>query len=257
MKKILFIILPLIFLMLSCGSTGDLSPFYEPYISPADIPATSRLGEGKPQIFASTDIENDVLSFCSDRYYRIMGLCSFTGPKYDEEDLREGISDLCEDTDSKVAIYSRSYHSTHTSTSSYTSSQSHYNSLTRTYNTTSTSTPITNTYDRYSYRIYMLAPFSKNEIAKWRLGLAVRDLNPEERRGVNRNTGAFVVSVYNKFSAFYENMTYGDVIISMNGNKIDDAQDFLRAEQNLATGDSVKLVYLKNGVEKTATLTAK
>ena len=256
MKKFLIFGIPLFFLLFSCSTTGDLTAFYEPYLSPADIPSSSRLGEGKPQIYASNDIENDVLAFRSDNYYRVMGLCGFTGPKWDEDDLREGIEDLCEDTDSKIAIYGRSYHSTQTSTSSYTSSQSHYNSFTKTYNTTTTSTPITHTYDRYYYKIYTLAPYTKKEIANWHLGLGVRDLTPEERKELKRNTGAFVAIVYNKFPAFYENMTYGDVIIKINGTTVNDASSFLKIERELQNGDSVQLTYLKDGAEKNITLTA-
>ncbi|MBR4321304.1 PDZ domain-containing protein [Treponema sp.] len=257
MKKFLFAFIPAIFIFVSCTSTGDLTEFYESFISPADIPASSRLAEGKPLIYASTDIENDVLAFRSDKYYRVMGLCSFTGPKYEEDDLKDGIEDLCEDTDSKVAIYGRTYHSTHTSTSSHTSSQTYYNSFTKSYNTTTTSTPITRSYDRYSYKIYTLAPFSKQEIARWRTGIGVRDLTPEERKEVKRNTGAFVAIVYNKYPAFYANMAYGDVIIGINDTQINDADDFLRIEQNLNSGDSIKINFLRNGMEQTVFLTAK
>ena len=255
--KRMLLLFSAIFILASCSSTGDLTEFYEPFISPAEIPASSRLGEGKPRIYASNDIENDVLSFRADNYYRVMGLCSFTGPKWAEDDLRDGIEDLCEDTDSKVAIYGRTYHSTHTSTSSYTSSQSHYNSFTKTYNTTTTSTPITNTYDRYSYRIYTLAPYTKKEIENWHLGLGVRDLTPEERKDLKRNTGAFTAIVYNKFPAFYENMAYGDVIININGTQINDAQDFLNVERTLESGDKVQLTYIRNGIVQNAEFSAK
>lgn len=246
MKKFYLIFLPIFFLFFSCA-TLDIGEFYEPFISTENIPASCRLGKQKPKILASNDIDNDVLAFRADKYYRIMGCSIFEANKYEDDEISEAIEEFCEDVDIPVGIYSRIY-STTEKTTSYSYYYSQYGSF---------STPRTVRNDRYNYIIYLLAPYSKNEISNWHLGLSVRNLNPDERKEIKRNTGAFVTTVFNDFPAFYADIAYGDIIIAVNNVQIKDSQDFKNAEKNLKNGDNFSITYLRFGEKHTVDLISK
>ena len=93
MKKFYLIFLPIFFLFFSCA-TLDIGEFYEPFISTENIPASCRLGKQKPKILASNDIDNDVLAFRADKYYRIMGCSIFEANKYEDDEISEAIEEI-------------------------------------------------------------------------------------------------------------------------------------------------------------------
>lgn len=73
------------------------------------------------------------------------------------------------------------------------------------------------------------------------IGLNVRDLNQRQKETFEVDGGVLVVSVKQESAAAKARITRGEVIVSIDGNKVDSVDDFYGVLSDLKTGDVVKL----------------
>lgn len=236
--------------------SAPFEDFYSDYISNSDLSADALLKTGEvPTVYAVSNLWDETYEMMSSKYYRLKGYSGFsTNMLYNANELRDGAKETAEKFKAKVALYSWHY-TGETETWTEYESKSSYNSTTRT--TTTSLTPKTYTSHQKLYELYCLSPYTKEEIAKWHLGLYVRDLNTDERKDFKRNTGVIVRTVFQKYPAFYAEITRDDLIIEINGIQVRDIDDFNKIEAGLKTDDSVKMKIIHDGEEKNIALTAK
>jgi len=110
--------------------------------------------------------------------------------------------------------------------------------------------PYTRYYDNFNqWAVYMV---KSNRIHK--LGLVMRDFSPEERAGFGRNTGAFIDTVLNNSPAFLADIVSGNILIAINGEKVNNAGQAKTMIDNLSFGgETIVLRVIKNGEQKDIT----
>ena len=73
-----------------------------------------------------------------------------------------------------------------------------------------------------------------------------RDLTPDETRDFGRNAGVIVNAVVQGTPAFNANVVYGDLIISINGNALRNAKDYVDYVKS-HRGQNIILEVIRNG----------
>lgn len=117
---------------------------------------------------------------------------------------------------------------------------------TTTYGTQTNLVPIST--DRFDFgAIYMVK-------AKMYFGAFFRDLTDEERQSLGSNRGVYVMTVVNDSPAFNADVLAGDVIVTVNGERV--STELLRARLDASHGKTVMLgIHRASGdVEKRVTL---
>jgi Do/DeqQ family serine protease len=86
------------------------------------------------------------------------------------------------------------------------------------------------------------------EVRRGTLGLIVQDLTSELAGafGIGAERGALVAEVVESSAAESAGLQPGDVIMTMAGRRIRNAQDFLNAQGQVPVGEAVELEYLRN-----------
>lgn len=239
MKKVYFFVSALLlFFLSSCSSLSEFyhSEFSEDYIFPEEC----LLKEGQePQIFYSDNIANDSNSLNS-KYYFVLGTCSYNGPA--DSSLKNEIRDLCIKKGAKLALYTYDY--TDTRSGAYATSYGR-NVYLHTY-----SIP------RYDYYVVLFGSLPKALIDYYSIvGLYVSDLTYEKRQKSLCNVGAYISTVYENTPAYYANMVRGDVITEINDTSIASESDYWNFVDSLSDSiDQLKVTYVREGVEKTVTI---
>lgn len=238
-------------LFFSCTTTGAVGKFYDEWESMDSISADCKLTEDEePSVYYSSNIASDIY-YLRSNYYYIVGHSSWNGPAKGDDLKKETIS-KCKELGAKIALYSWNY--TDTRNGTYSVPHTNYHSYTdangylRSYTTTTYST---NSYsiNRYDYDVYFFVPYESWFITMPKLGIAVRDLNSDDRMNLHRNTGVYVGIVYENSPAFYANLTRGDIIASINGTNILNKSDYNTISENVKAGDVLKIIYFRNGEE--------
>ena len=93
-------------------------------------------------------------------------------------------------------------------------------------------------------------------VSRGYLGVQIQPLTKElaEGLGIAQDRGALVNSTQPDTPAAKAGLKSGDVIVSLNGDKITDARDLTRRIAGLKPGTSVEIGYLRDGRERTASL---
>lgn len=267
MKKIMIICLTA-FVVLFMGCTSNAAYFvkksmdddYIEILALSNIPAQAQLAEGEePIVYRVSDIDAELKELrtgTKGTYYRYIGRLSrliyYDWASYEE--MQKLSVTLAKKKKAKLAVYSIT--STKTRTETEIKTETSYDSKTDSY--TTTSTPVTYTVEGgYEHDIYLFAPYTEAEIAKWHLGLGGRDLNTKEREKSGRNTGFFLQEIRMNYPGFYANMQYGDIIISMNGTAINNAADFADFESKLKEGDNVRITFVRDGKTQSVDMVSK
>jgi len=100
----------------------------------------------------------------------------------------------------------------------------------------------------------------KGKVERGFLGVGIQDLTPELARQFNvpdNNSGALVTQLEEKSAAAEAGLKNGDVITELNGTPVKDSRNLRLMVGRLAPGDTVAVKVLRDGKEKTFTVTLK
>src|SRR5207248_8843983 len=100
----------------------------------------------------------------------------------------------------------------------------------------------------------------KGKIERGLLGVRIKDLTPELARQFNvpdNTSGALVTQLEEKSAAAEAGLKNGDVITGLNGTPVKDSRNLKLMVGRLAPGDKVSVKVLRDGKEKTFTVTLK
>jgi len=218
MKKIWFSIIISTILFSSCET---FSNFYKSWYDVNELKNIIVLQEGEePKIFRSSNIDDDVNEILSNNYI-IIGTTSFNGP---DDNITNSIKEQCRKNGATIALYGKEY--TDTRSGIYRSGN-YYSS----YNIR-----------RYDYTVYYFVQRTFLPALGWRLA----NLNNEDRRVFQRNTGAIVFVVLKNTSVFYANIVRNDIIVRINEHIINNVDDYWDIYDKLITGDIIEVEYIRN-----------
>lgn len=264
MKRfILFISITLILLVSSCATTAvnvsnSLGNWYNPVYDLSSYPDECFLQEGEePIIYKSNNLYSDILTI-NKSYLLVPASSGWNGPEISESTFVEGIKKFCIENRFIGAIYSIEYtntkNGTYNTTHYYTSSDYNYSPYGGYYTTTTTPYTKTHSYsvDRYDYSVYFIIRMSAEQILNnYSIGIWVSDLSDSDRQAIKRNYGVVVNTVFNESNAYKANIVEGDVIIKMNGNDINNTQDYYDALSQVEEGKIIRLELFRDGkIEK-------
>jgi C-terminal processing protease CtpA/Prc len=253
------LILTTILLLSACGA-GQFGTSYRSYMDPrlsADVVPLAE--EQKPILIRSNDLNKDVKLY-REHNYIVVGESAFNGIKENEDRAKK----QAEEVGATHVVVSSEY----TDTQSYLAYdyQDFYRTVyvdrvrkvegkkvryTEAVTVRDTVTvPYTRYYDNFNqWAVYMV---KSNRIHK--LGLVMRDFSPEERAGFGRNTGAFIDTVLNNSPAFLADIVSGNILIAINGEKVNNAGQAKTMIDNLSFGgETIVLRVIKNGEQKDIT----
>jgi len=252
MKKSFCLLAMVIFL--ASGCVNNYEKFFQGH---SDIPPSVLLPhQGEPEVFSGSNYEADGLALMAQGYLQL-GYSSFNATSSSETNLIEQAKKIGA---AKVLTYQQytnteqgampltlpknqtTYHSG--SVSAYGSGSSSYGS----YSGTSTTYGSTTTYIPYSNRRY---DFHASYWAKAKpsiLGVHLRDLTPDERQAIGRNTGTTVITPIYGSPAFNADILTGDIILSINGEKVSDGQR-LKSLLGSRRGSEVSILIHRRGRE--------
>lgn len=131
------------------------------------------------------------------------------------------------------------------STANTTIYDSYYNNI-GTANTTiygQSTTYIPTIINRYDY----LATYWKKSIRKPRVGIQVEDLTDEMKMQIQSNSGVYIDIIMNNSPAFYSNLLRGDIIYSINNQRIINIEHYYQYIKARKKGEKLNLVLIRNG----------
>ena len=219
MKKIWISIIFSIILFFSCTT---FSSFYDSWHDVNDLSNIIVLREGEePRLIRSSNMNDDVNEILSNNYI-IIGTTSFNGP---DDDITNSIKRQCRQNGATIALYGKDYTDTrHGVYTNYYGGVSSYNIR------------------RYDYAVYYFVQRTFLPALGWRL----TNLDNEDRRIFQRNTGAIVYVVLKNTSVFYANIVRNDIIVRINEHIINNTDDYWEIYDNLDTGDIIEVEYIRN-----------
>lgn len=247
-------------MLFGCAQSG-YQQFYNPYIDPQSDPDLVLLAPNEePQVFGSDDFNRDI-NILRAKNYVLLGESAFNGGY---EDTKNAVAQA-KKLGATMVLTSSKYINTTTHTSmlflpnnetTYHSGSVYaggntggYSGTSTTYSTTAV--PYTTQQDRYEQHALFFAKTNK----KIRFGVYISDLSPELRVEIERNTGALIEIVSEDSPAFYANIFAGDILISIDGVSVINAQHagalLLRVPDGQAYSD---FVVIRKGEEKTIRL---
>jgi hypothetical protein len=219
MKKVLVLIILSTILFFSCTT---FSSFYDSWHNVNELTNIITLQERQePRIIRSSNMNDDVNEILSNNYI-IIGTTSFNGP---DDDITNSIKMQCRQNGATIALYGKDYTDTrHGVYSNYYGGISSYNIR------------------RYDYTVYYFVQRTFLPALGWRLV----DLDNENRRIFQRNTGAIVFVVLKNTSVFYANIVRNDIIVRINDQVINNVDDYWKIYENLNFGDIIEVEYIRN-----------
>lgn len=262
-------------LLTSCAQSG-YKKFYHPYIDAKKTSNVVLLEQGEePKIYGTDNFKRDIHILRSKNYLPV-GYSSFNG-KYED---KSNIISQARSIGATIVLVKSKYTNTQTNTStlflpdnrttyhsgtgrantSYNSAYSGYlgsSSTNASYSGTSTTygtkaVPITSHQRRYDQSAFYLVKSTK----KYKYGISPKDLTPELRKELQRNTGVLIDVVFEGTPAFYSNVLAGDVLIAIGGMPVHDKEHtgsvIKRLDPNAA---STVFTVIRNGKEKNITIT--
>ncbi len=260
MPRILLRLLAVVFLLGGCATSG-YQQFYQQYVDVKSLSDLEVLQPGEePKIYGTDNFDRDIATLRAKRYIMI-GSSSFNGGY---EDTKNAVVQA-KRIGATIVLTNAQYTNTQTSTASLflPNNQTTYHSGTvygggmlGGYSGTSTTygstvVPYTVNQRRYDQNAVYLVKTNQ----KMRFGIGVADLTPEKRTELGRNTGALIDVVIEDTPAFNSNVLAGDILISIDGNNVTNAEHALKLlnEVNETALTSVFTV-IRNGKEQQITV---
>lgn len=215
---------------LSACTASGYKQFYHSYDNLSDVPDVQVLAKGEePQVYSTNDFDRDVRILMAKGYFPI-GYSAFNGGMEPIENVKAQARNV----GALIVLTSQAYTNTHTSTvplfipnnsTTYSSGTVYGYGGSATYSGRSTTygssvVPITTQQQRYDQNAVYLVRSTK----KPRFGIGALDLTPEMRQKLERNTGAVIDIVREDSPAFFANVLPGDILITLNGVEVRNAQ---------------------------------
>ena len=243
--------------LLLTACVSGYQQFYKPYVESNKLTNVELLQPGEePKVYGSNDFEKDIRILRSKMYIPI-GYSSFNG-KYEDESK---VKSQAKRVGATVVLVNSQYTNTQTTTSplfipnsstTYSSGSVYgggiyggYSGTSTTYGTTVV--PITTQQRRYD----QTAVFFVKSTKKLKFGVFINNLNDVQRRDLERNTGAVIEIVVEKYPAFYANVLPGDVLIKINGVDVRDAAHAMKLMSQINANDkTAAFTVIRNNKEK-------
>ncbi|MDG1859247.1 MAG: PDZ domain-containing protein [Emcibacteraceae bacterium] len=247
-------------LLLSACGTGQYGSSYRAYIDPQLSPDLVALQEDQDvNVLRTEDLDNDVRRYRENNFV-VVGESAFNG-------AIEGIGfakNQAEEVGATHVVISAEY----TNTRSYTAydhqdfyrtayvnrvrvvdgKRIHYSQAVTVRD--SVTIPYRASYEEFDQWAVFLV--KSNRIHK--LGLILRDLFPDERTQLGRNSGASIDLVLGNSPAFIADVVSGDALVAINGEKVNNASHAHSLIDNLSIGgETIVLSLIKNGEAKDIT----
>ncbi len=91
------------------------------------------------------------------------------------------------------------------------------------------------------------------EVTRGWLGVAIQDLNEEiaEYYGIEKSQGVLITEVFEGDPAYKAGIRPQDVLISVNGQKIDSTRELTRMVAGIGVGEKAKVTVIRNGKKET------
>lgn len=250
----------IILLVSGCASNG-YQKFYKSYANPKLDSNLESLKEGQePQVFGTSDFNRDIMLLKAKKYV-VVGVSSFNGGYQDIKNAAKQARLI----GATLVLTNSKYTNTQSSTSSlfipntqttYHSGSVYSGSSSGTYNGTSTTNssivvPYTTHQRRYDQEAVYLTKLTK----KLKLGVLIKDLSPEQRLTIERNTGALIYIVIENEPAFNSNIMAGDILISIDGQEVKNGANAVQLMGNIpANQSSSSFTVIRKGKEKIITV---
>lgn len=267
-------IIALAVLVTGCAPSG-YSKYYTPYLDAKTTPDLEVLEpEDEPKIFGSNDFKNDINVLISKRY-KVLGVSSFNGQYEDKSNIiaqaqsvgativlvkAEYTNTLTTNSTLFLPDNKTTYHSgTGSANTTYSSPYSGYlgsSNTNATYSGTSTTygkkaVPITSHQQRYDQEAVFLVKSTK----KLKFGMGTRDLTPELRMQIERNSGAEIMGTIEESPSFYANVLKGDILIDIDGVMVKNSKHAFELMTNVnPEASSSVLTIIRKGKEKKITV---
>lgn len=267
--------LTLLALLLNGCAQSGYKQFFSPYVDPRTIPDVELLKEGEePRIFGSQDFEKDIKTLKAKRYIPI-GHSSFNGGYEDVSNAAAQAKRI----GATLVLVNSEYTNTQTTTSplflpdNRTTYHSGTGSANTTYNnsyggylgSSNTNAYYSGTSTTYGTKVVPItthqrrfdqtAVYLVRSTQKLKYGVAFRELTPDERRSLERNTGVIIDVVLEDTPAFYANVFAGDVLIKIDSILVKNGQHAAEIMSSVSPeAKSSLLTVLRNKEEKTITV---
>jgi hypothetical protein len=257
-------ILTVLFLFVTVGVYGCASgykQFYKPYVDAKTLEDVALLKPGEqPKIYGTSNFDRDTKLLRAKQYIPV-GFSSFNGEYEDESNVIAQAKHV----GATVVLVNAKYSNTLTTTSSLfvpnSSTTYHtgsvygggvyggYSGTSTTYG--NTAIPITTHQRRYDQSALFFVKSTK----KLKFGVSVRNLSPEQRQTIERNTGAMIDIVMENSPAFYSNILPGDVLIKIDNHKVNNALHALKLMRQVNSSASSSIfTVIRNGKETVVTI---
>jgi len=243
------------------GCASGYHQFYKPYVDTRTLNDVELLKPGEePKIYGTDDFDRDIKALRSKQYVPV-GFSSFNGKYEDESNVKAQAMRV----GATVVLVNAKYTNTLTTTSplflpksstTYHSGSVYGGGVYGGYSGTSTTygktvVPITTHQMRYD----QTAMFFVKSTKKLKFGVSVLNLKDEQRRALQRNTGAIIDSVVEGSPAFYSNVIAGDILIKINDSEVRDAKHALELMKGVSpSASSTKFTVIRNGKEQGITI---
>lgn len=257
----------LVFACLLSACASDYAKFYRGTPNaPPDVVAKSRIAPAPktPSLEHAGGVPADIIAAYGRRGYALIGYSSFSSGHRESDGaaVAQGAevgADLVVVLDPKYAgsVSATIPITTPTSTTSYTAGSAtaygaggpvtaYGNATTTTYGTQTNYIPMT--IHRFDYGALYL--YKRH----WRFGANYRDLNDDERRGLQSNKGVVVVMLVDGSPAYRSDVLVGDIILAVDGQHVYGHQDFGELLEQ-KSGRTIALTISRDGQTITKTVT--
>lgn len=257
-----FLILPLLLFFIVpstfAGKQKKIEKFYDEWESEEEIPQEALLEKKEePVVYYNGDGYN-LIEFLQNNYCKIVGVADWDvdyGKPLGKHNTKwhKGIVAFAKKHHQKIAFVESTggekttFYKTTNTNSGFGDSLFGTASV---FSGTSTSTTKPITTQEFTHSVYLLRPYTEEELAEMKFGITYRSLLDEEQKMLGRNTGVCVLTTLKEFPAFYAEIYRGDIIIQMNDTKIRSEKDLNAFQSKSQTGDVIKVTLLRGGVEK-------
>ncbi|MCC3859881.1 PDZ domain-containing protein [Pseudemcibacter aquimaris] len=255
MMRLLLVLLSAV-LLSACGA-GQFGSSYQGYMDPRMTPDVVPLKEEEePILVRSTDLAKDIQLY-REHNYIVVGESAFNGMMESEGRAQKQaeevgathviVSSEYTDTRSYIAYdYQDFYRTVYVNrVKNIDGKPVRYTEAVTVRDTVTV--PYQRQYDNYDqWAVYMV---KSNRIHK--LGLVMRDFNPNERASLGRNTGAYIDVVMSNSPAFFADIIAGDALVAINGEKVNGAGHAKQMIDGLSLeGQEITVTVLKQGQPK-------
>lgn len=244
------------------GCASGYQEFYKPYVDARTLDEVELLKPGEePRVSSTKDFDRDIKVLRSKQYVPL-GYSAFNGA-YEEDEgnvkvqaKRVGATVVLVNTEYTDTVTTTSPLYVPTSSTTYHSGSVYAGDAYGAYSGTSTTygctvVPITTNQMRYDHR----AMFFVKSTKKLRFGVFFDNLSDEQRRVLQRNTGATIDVVVEGSPAFCSNVLPGDILIKVNDSDVRDvkhAHELMQAVSSAAS--SAVFTLIRNGKEQAITI---